>query len=44
MESMKNNEEFESFLKANFIPLQELKSIEIFQKLMLAIAAYASNN
>ena len=38
------NKKFESFRKANFIPLQELKSIEIFQKLMLAIAAYANNN
>ena len=44
MKSKKNNWKFESFFKADFIPLQELKSIEIFQKLMLAITAYANNN
>ena len=44
MKSTKNNEKFEFFLKTKFIPLQELNSIEIFQKLMLAIAAYASKN
>ena len=33
MKSTKNNGKFESFRKANFIPLQELKSIEIFQNL-----------
>ena len=40
----KKNGKFESFLKADFIPLQEVKSIEIFQKLMLAITAYVNNN
>ena len=40
----KNNEKFESFLKANFILLQGLKSTEIFQKVMLAIAGYTNNN
>ena len=44
MKSKKNNGKFESFLKADFIPLQEVKSIETFQKLMLAITAYANNN
>ena len=44
MKCTKNNEKFGFFLKASFIPLQELKSIEIFQKLLLATAAYASNN
>ena len=44
MKSMKNNGKFESFLKENFIRLQEIKSIEISQKLMLAIAVNANNN
>ena len=30
---LKNNEKFESFLKANFILLQGLKSTEIFQRI-----------
>ena len=40
----KNNEKFESFLKANFNLLQGHKSTEIFQKIMLAIAGYTNNN